>query len=64
MDRFGKIGEDPMVELMNLRQHSNVTSYHEEFDAIINKLDLSEEYVVSCFRDGLKHDIQIMDWMF
>jgi len=27
MDRFGKIGEDPMVELMDLRQPSTITSY-------------------------------------
>ncbi|XP_029129148.1 uncharacterized protein LOC109806874 [Cajanus cajan] len=63
-DRFGRIFEDPMVELMNLRQHSTVTIYHEEFDAIINQLDLAADYILSCFLGGLKHDIQMLIRMF
>nr|KYP45442.1 hypothetical protein KK1_033012 [Cajanus cajan] len=62
--RFGNLCEDPMVELMNLRQRSTVTAYHEEFDAIINQLELSEEYVLSCFLGGLRHDIQMLVRMF
>jgi len=36
-DGFGKVYEDPVIELMNLKQHSILTIYHEELDATINQ---------------------------
>ncbi|CAL0311123.1 unnamed protein product [Lupinus luteus] len=53
-----------MAELMKLRQTRSVVEYHEEFDAIITRLDLSEDYTLSCFLGGLKNDVQMMVRMF
>jgi len=64
MDRFGEICDEPMAELMKLRQKGFITEYQEEFDAIVTRLDLSEEYTLSCFLGGLKNDIQILVTMF
>jgi len=64
IDRFGDICDDPMAELMRLRQKRSVGEYHEEFDAIITGLNLTQEYILSCFLGGLKKDIQMMVRMF
>ncbi|XP_019425117.1 PREDICTED: uncharacterized protein LOC109333995 [Lupinus angustifolius] len=64
IERFGEVCDDPMVELMNLRQKGHVADYHEEFDAIITRLELFEEYTLSCFLGGLKQDVQMMVRMF
>lgn len=53
-----------MADLMKLRQHRSVAEYHEEFDAIISRLNLSEEYTLSCFLGGLKHEVQMLVRMF
>lgn len=53
-----------MAGLMKLRQHRNVAEYHEEFDAIVSRLNLSEEYTLSCFLGGLKHEVQMLVRMF
>ena len=53
-----------MVELMHLQQQSSVTEYHKQFDAIIPRLILSEEYTLSYFLGGLKQDIQMTVWTF
>ncbi|KAJ1396383.1 Retrotransposon gag domain [Sesbania bispinosa] len=62
--RFGDVCDDPMAELMKLRQKSSVVEYHEEFDSIITRLSLSENYTLSCFLGGLKQDIQMLVRMF
>jgi len=49
-----------MTELMRLLQKHSVSEYHEEFDLIINRLNLSEEYVLSNFLGGLKNEVQMM----
>nr|KYP66116.1 hypothetical protein KK1_012400 [Cajanus cajan] len=53
-----------MAELMRLRQKKFVCEYHEEFDSIVNRLNLSEEYMLSCFLGGLKNEIQMLVCMF
>ncbi|KAJ1425372.1 Tify domain [Sesbania bispinosa] len=62
--RFGDVCDDPMAELMKLRQKSSVVEYHEEFDSIITRLSLPENYTLSCFLGGLKQDIQMLVRMF
>nr|KYP76051.1 hypothetical protein KK1_020272 [Cajanus cajan] len=52
------------MDLMKLRQKKSVIEYYEEFDAIITRLNLSEEYLLSYFLGGLKKDIQMMVRMF
>jgi len=63
-DRFGAIGDDPMVALMRLRQKTSVDAYHEEFDSIITRLKLANDHILSCFLGGLKQDIQMIVRMF
>nr|KYP37825.1 hypothetical protein KK1_040968 [Cajanus cajan] len=64
LDRFGEICEDPMADLMKLRQKSSITEYHEEFDSIVSHVELSEAHQLSCFLGGLKQDVQMMVRMF
>jgi len=54
LDRFGEVCEDPMAELMRLRQKGSVTEFHEQFDAIVSRVELAEEHQLSCFLGGHK----------
>ncbi|XP_019414608.1 PREDICTED: uncharacterized protein LOC109326374 [Lupinus angustifolius] len=56
LERFGEVCGNPMDELMKLRQKGTIAKYHEEFDAVITRLDLSKDYILSCFLEGLKND--------
>ncbi|XP_019431364.1 PREDICTED: uncharacterized protein LOC109338552 [Lupinus angustifolius] len=53
-----------MAKLMKLRQKGTIAEYHEEFDVVITRLDLSEDYILSCFLGGLKNDVHMMVRMF
>ncbi|WVZ23582.1 hypothetical protein V8G54_002126 [Vigna mungo] len=64
IDRFGEIDDDPMSDLMKLRQTSYVVEYHDKFDAITSRLDLSDTHLLSYFSGGLKKDIQLTVKMF
>ncbi|XP_019462912.1 PREDICTED: uncharacterized protein LOC109361830 [Lupinus angustifolius] len=64
VERFGDLCDDPMADLMKLRHKGTINDYHEEFDAIITRLDLPTEYTLSCFLGGLRNDIQMMVRMF
>jgi len=57
LDRFAEVCEDPMVELMRLRQNGSVTEFHEQFDAIVSIVELVEEHQLSCFLGGLRQDV-------
>ncbi|GJS65334.1 putative mitochondrial protein [Tanacetum coccineum] len=57
--RFDSVFKDPMVELKNLKQITTVQLYQEQFEALMNKVELSEAYAVSLFIEGLKDDISI-----
>ncbi|XP_006575964.1 uncharacterized protein LOC114374741 [Glycine soja] len=63
-ERFGDACDDPMAELMNLRQKGTISEYHEQFDAIMTRLDLPANYSLSCFLGGLKIEVQMMVRMF
>ncbi|GJR30316.1 retrotransposable element Tf2 [Tanacetum coccineum] len=58
--RFDPVFEDPMVDLKNLKQVTTVQFYQEQFEALLNKVDLSEAYAVSLFIGGLKAEISIL----
>jgi len=64
LDRFGEVYEDPMAELMRLRKNGSVTEFHEQFDAIVSRVELAEEHQLSCFLGGLKQDVQMLVKMF
>jgi len=54
---FGDICDEPMVELIWLHHKHSVSEYHEEFDSIITRLNLLNEYALSCFLVGLKKEV-------
>nr|DAD45646.1 TPA_asm: hypothetical protein HUJ06_003876 [Nelumbo nucifera] len=63
--RFGStVYEDPMSELLDLRQAGSVQEYQEAFEELLNRVEVCEEYAVSCFLSGLKEDIQMPVRMF
>ena len=41
--------KDPMSVLLKLRQTSNVSNYHEQFEFWIGRIDITEDYAVSFF---------------
>ncbi|GJR07340.1 hypothetical protein Tco_0530324 [Tanacetum coccineum] len=64
LKRFGTVFEDPRVELKNLKQDGTVQQYQELFEALLNRLELSEACVVSLFIGGLKQEISVPIRMF
>jgi len=44
LDHFGDVCEDPMADLMKLRQTGSIIEYHKEFDSIISRVDLFYEH--------------------
>ncbi|KAG8377410.1 hypothetical protein BUALT_Bualt08G0030100 [Buddleja alternifolia] len=59
-DRFGAlVYEDPMSELVNLKQVGAIQNYLDKFDEIVNCLDLPDHYALSCFLGGLKSEISV-----
>ncbi|KAK4403083.1 hypothetical protein Sango_1049000 [Sesamum angolense] len=59
-DQFGTFSyEDPMLELVNLKQTCIVQEYMDKFDQLLSCLELLDTYAVSCFLGGLKTDISI-----
>ena len=47
-----------MAELLNLRQTGKVSDYHDQFEALLGRVDLSEDYAIIFFLNGLKSAIQ------
>ena len=63
--RFGASPfDDPVAELMKLKQIGSVSQYQEQFDTLLNRADLSASQAVSCFLSGLNEDIQCAVRMF
>ncbi|XP_074287822.1 uncharacterized protein LOC141612975 [Silene latifolia] len=58
--RFGNTHDDPMADLLNLKQTETVHAYHDKFDALISKLNLLPAYALSCFIEGLNDNISVM----
>ncbi|KAG8377379.1 hypothetical protein BUALT_Bualt08G0026900 [Buddleja alternifolia] len=49
-DRFGAlVYDDPMSELVNLKQGGTIQQYLDKFDEIVNCIDLPDHYALSCF---------------
>ncbi|KAG8391132.1 hypothetical protein BUALT_Bualt01G0156100 [Buddleja alternifolia] len=64
-DHFGAlIYDDPMADLVNLKQLGNIQQYLDRFDEIVNCLDLPNHYALSCFLGGLKSEISVNVRMF
>nr|GEU39550.1 putative mitochondrial protein [Tanacetum cinerariifolium] len=57
-NHFDFLFEDPMVELKILKHVTIVQLYQEQFEVLMNKVELSEAYAVSLFIGGLKDKIR------
>ena len=56
--RFGaRPFDDPLAELMKLRQMGTVEQYQESFDSLLTRVDLPIPHAVSCFLSGLNEKI-------
>ncbi|GKC48392.1 reverse transcriptase, partial [Tanacetum coccineum] len=64
LKRFGAVFEDPMVELKNVKQTSYVQVYQDLFEVLLNRLELTESYLISLFVGGLKDEINMPIKMF
>ena len=62
--RFGELFDDPMAELKALQQTAGIQEYHDEFDAIASRLNLTEQHLLSCYLGGLEKDIAMAVRMF
>nr|GEU67792.1 hypothetical protein [Tanacetum cinerariifolium] len=59
--RFNSVFEDPMVEIKNLKQDGEVKVYQEQFEVLLNRLDLAESYSVSLFIVVLRVKLEAID---
>jgi len=50
--------DDPLAELMKLRQLGSVEQYQENFDSLLTRVELPVNYVISYFLSGLRDEIQ------
>ncbi|GJR63646.1 reverse transcriptase [Tanacetum coccineum] len=64
LSRFGEVYDDPIIELKNLKQTTDVQSYQDKFEMLLNKVDLFESHVVNMFMGGLKGEIRVPLRMF
>uniref|UniRef100_A0A803N5L5 Retrotransposon gag domain-containing protein n=1 Tax=Chenopodium quinoa TaxID=63459 RepID=A0A803N5L5_CHEQI len=62
--RFGDLYDDPMADLKSLKQTGSVQEYHDSFDALASRIELSEPYLLSCYLAGLEEEVQLAVRMF
>lgn len=64
-ERFGsKLHHYPMVKLRNLKQQGSVQTYLSKFEELLNRVYLTDDYIVSFFLNWLKDKIQYTVRMF
>lgn len=56
--------EDPMSELMYLRQTGSIQEYLDRFDELMNCLELTDQYAISCLLGGMNPEIAMRIKMF
>lgn len=54
-----KMKDDPMSKLIALKQEDSVQKYIEKFDELLNHVNLSEEYFISCFLHSVKLEMKV-----
>ncbi|GKV50520.1 hypothetical protein SLEP1_g57222 [Rubroshorea leprosula] len=63
--RFGeKAYEDPMSDLISLKQTGTVEEFQEQFDTLFPRTGINEKQAVSFFLSGLRREIEISVRMF
>jgi len=63
-ERFEDDCDDPMAELKHLQETDGIIDYHQKFELIKTRVNLSEEYLVSVYLAGLRTDTQMHVRMF
>lgn len=63
-ERFEDVCDDPIAELKQLQETEGIVEYHEKFELIKTRVNLSEEYLVSAYLVGLRMDTQMHVRMF
>ena len=63
-ERFDNECDDPMAELKKLQETDGVVDYHQKFELIKIRVNLSEDYLVSVYLAGLRVDTQMLVRMF
>ncbi|KAL1224617.1 putative mitochondrial protein [Cardamine amara subsp. amara] len=63
-ERFEDECDDPVAELKRLQKTDGIVDYHEKFEVIKTRLNLSEDYLVSNYLAGLRNDTQMHIRMF
>ncbi|KAM0053973.1 putative nucleotidyltransferase, Ribonuclease H [Helianthus debilis subsp. tardiflorus] len=59
-----RLSEDAMEELKNLNQTGSLHDYTKEFDSLLNRVKLSDEYAASLYVGGLKPEIRCLVKIF
>lgn len=63
--QFGDcVFDDSMGELTSLKQKGSIQDYQDQFKEFLNRVKLTESYVVSYFLSGLKEEMQLSVKMF
>ena len=62
--RFGELYDDPMTDLKALKQTGTIQEYHDSFDNLASRLNLSQEHLLSCYLGGLDEETQLAVRMF
>ena len=55
---WAKPFNDPLADLMKLKQTESVEQYQKVFDSLLNRVELPISYAVSCFLSSLNEEIQ------
>ncbi|KAJ0555261.1 putative nucleotidyltransferase, Ribonuclease H [Helianthus annuus] len=65
ISRFSeRLCEDAMEELKNLNQTGQLNDYTKEFDTLLNRVKLSDDYAASLYVGGLKPEIRCLVKIF
>lgn len=65
INRFSdRLSQDPMEELKNLHQTGSLQDYTKEFDSLLNRVKLTDEYAASLYVGGLKPEIRCLVKIF
>lgn len=62
--RFGHIYEDPMGELKNLKQNGPVQVYQDQFEVLLNQVELIEAQTINMYLGGLYKEVGLPVRMF
>ncbi|GKD98904.1 gypsy/ty3 retroelement polyprotein, partial [Tanacetum coccineum] len=57
--RFGIVFDDPISEMRTIKYQSNAKDYHDAFDTLLSRVDVSEEHDVSFYFGGLPAEIEM-----